>query len=124
MNRFIALLALVAFVSACAPSANAEDTAAAAPTETAAEFVDRINDEFRDWWRELNAAGWIRATYINVDSAVVDALANERYAAWHSERVKESMRYDGMELDPATRRGIDALRKGALMVAPDDDAKR
>jgi len=124
MNRIFALLVLAVFASACSQGDNASDPVASAPTETAEEFVDRVNAEFKDWWRELNAASWIRLTYINEDSAIVDAKATERYAAWHSARVKESMQYDGMELDPATRRGIDALKKGALMVAPDDDAKR
>jgi len=124
MNRFFALVALALLVSACSPGDEAADTAASAPTETAEEFVARVNDEYKDWWRELNAAGWLRATYINEDSGVVDSLANERYAAWHSARVKEAMQYDDMELDPSTRRALDALKNGALMVAPDDDAKR
>ena len=124
MNRFLALLALAAFVSACSPSDNAGDTTATAPTETAEEFVDRVNAEYKDWWRELNAAGWLRSTYINEDSGVVDALANERYAAWHSARVKEALQYDGQEMDASTRRALDTLKNGALMVAPDDDAKR
>jgi peptidyl-dipeptidase A len=124
MNKIFAILALALLAGACSPSNDAGDMGASAPTETAEEFIARVNDEYKDWWRELNAAGWLRATYINEDSAVVDAKANERYAAWHSARVKEAMQYDGMELDPSTRRAIDALKKGALMVAPDDDAKR
>ncbi|MEM7278926.1 MAG: M2 family metallopeptidase, partial [Pseudomonadota bacterium] len=124
MNRVFALLALAVLTAACSPSDNASETAAAAPTETAEEFIDRVNAEYKDWWRELNAAGWLRATYINEDSAVVDALANERYAAWHSAMVKDALQYEGQEMDAATRRGLDALKNGALMVAPDDDAKR
>jgi len=124
MKKFLVLIAAAAIMSACSQQGGEGETTAAAPTEAAEEFVARVNAEYRDWWRELNAAGWLRATYINEDSGVVDALANERYAAWHSARVKEAMAYDGQELDAATRRALDALKGGALMVAPDDDAKR
>ena len=124
MKKFLLLVAVAAITAGCSQHGGGDHTTAAAPTETAQEFVDRVNAEYRDWWRELNAAGWLRATYINIDSGIVDALANERYAAWHSARVKEAMAYDGQELDATTRRALDALKAGALMVAPDDDAKR
>ena len=118
------LLAIV--LVACSQQTDEEAPAAAdaAPTESADEFVTRVNAELKDYWRELNAAGWLRATYINEDSAIVDALANERFAAWHSGKVKEALSYDGQQMSAATRRALDALKLGALMVAPDDDAKR
>ena len=100
MKDFLKLFAgglLAIFIAACSQQAQ-DDVAAAAPTETAEEFVARVDEDFRGYWRELNAAGWLRATYINEDSAIVDALANERYAAWHAARVKEAMQYDGVEM--------------------------
>ena len=126
MKHFCKLLAgtlLVIALAACSQQAT-EETAAAAPTETAEEFVARVNDEFKDYWRELSAAGWLRATYINEDSAIVDALANERYAAWHAAKVKEAMLYDGVAMSDETRRALDTLKLGALVVAPDDPDQR
>ncbi len=133
MKRILILIAAAAMLGACSEQAQVGGPSPlkgdrkgpnAGPTETAEEFVDRVNAEYKEYWRELNAAGWIRATYINEDSAVVDALANERYAAWHTAKVKEAMQYDDQDLDPATRRALDLLKMSALMVAPDDDAKR
>ena len=126
MKRFLLLIAFVVLASACSPNDGADSLAnkESAPDETAAEFIARANSEYREYWRELNAAGWLRATYINEDSGIVDALANQRYAAWHSDMVKQAMRYDDQELDATTRRALDLLKAGALMVAPDDDAKR
>lgn len=126
MQRLIILLIAAGFLGACSQSdlpghAARVDTAA---NETAEQFIDRVNAEYKDWWRELNAAGWLRATYINEDSGVVAALANERYAEWHTVKIREAMRYDGQDVDPATRRALELLKGGALMVAPDDDAKR
>jgi len=98
--------------------------AASAPTETAEEFVARINAEYKVWWRELNAANWVNTTYINEDSGIVNALANERFAAWHSAAVEEAKRYDAQELDVTTRRALSTLKMSAQMVAPNDAAKR
>ncbi|MDH4127017.1 MAG: M2 family metallopeptidase [Gammaproteobacteria bacterium] len=126
MQRLILLVIAASLLGACSPSGEPGGTAGpnAVADETAQQFIDRVNTEYKDWWRELNAAGWLRATYINEDSGVVDALANERYAAWHTAKVREAMRYDGQDVDPATRRALELLKDGALMVAPDDDAKR
>ena len=123
-HKLLILFAALGLLAACAEPSGDADGSAAAPAETAEEFVDRFNAEYKDWWRELNAAGWLSATYINDDSGVVDALANERYAAWHAEKVKQAMRYDDQELAPQTRRALNLLKGSAQMVAPDDDAKR
>lgn len=126
MNDLAKLLAgflLAIGLAACSQQAP-EGAADAAPIESAEEFVAQVNAEFKDYWRELNAAGWLRATYINEDSAIVDALANERFAAWHSGKVKAALKYDGQEMSAETRRALDKLKLSALMVAPDDDAKR
>jgi peptidyl-dipeptidase A len=126
MKRFLLLIAFAVLASACSPNSGTSSvtTSDAAADETAAEFIARANSEYKEYWRELNAAGWLRATYINEDSGIVDALANQRYAAWHTDMVKQALRYDGQEVDAATRRALDLLKGGALMVAPDDDAKR
>jgi len=114
----------LAFVLAACSQQSTEEAVADGPIESADEFVARVNDEYKEWWRELNAAGWLRATYINEDSAIVDALANERYAAWHSATVKAALQYEGQEMSAGTRRALDLLKLSATMIAPDDDAKR
>ena len=123
IKRYFLLIAALAIVSGCGQQAG-EPTVAAVPDESAEQFIARINDEYREWWRELNAAGWLRATYINEDSAIVDALANERYAAWHASMVKQAMLYDDADVSAETRRALDTFKMSALIVAPDDDAKR
>jgi peptidyl-dipeptidase A len=123
LANLLAGMALALVLAACSQQA-ADEPAEIAPTETADAFIARVNDEFKDYWRELNAAGWLRATYINEDSGIVDALANQRYAAWHTAKVKEAMQYDDVEVSAETRRALNTLKLGALMVAPDDDTKR
>ena len=64
---------------------------AAPPAEAAEAFVARINEELAELGRELSAAGWVRATYITKDTALLQSRARERYAAWHSDAVKQAM---------------------------------
>ncbi len=126
MNRLLVLLAFAALASACSPNNGSGDLTgeSAAPTETAEEFVARINAEYLVWSRELNAADWVNATYINEDSGIVNALANERFAAWHAASVEDAKQYDGQQLSVETERALKVLKNSAQMVAPNDDAKR
>jgi peptidyl-dipeptidase A len=94
------------------------------PAESADEFVARINEELAELGRELGAAGWVRATYITQDTALLQSRARERYAEWHSNAVKQAMQYDDQELAPETRRAIDLLKLGTSLPSPSDPEKR
>jgi peptidyl-dipeptidase A len=74
LKKLAALLLLPLF--ACGGA----DTAGNAATETADEFVARINAELADLNVESGAAGWVRATYITHDTAILSSLARQRYA--------------------------------------------
>ena len=95
-----------------------------ASAETADEFVARLNREFADIYRELNAAGWTQATYITVDTQWLSARANERLLAAFSKAVEESKQFDGKPMSATSRRAIDLLRQSVSAPAPDDPAKR
>ncbi len=123
MTRLCLLIVFAGLLIAC-EQPGSELTAAKVSTESADEFIARVNVELKNYLRELNAAEWLRATYINEDSAIVESLAHERFAAWHAGKVKEALRYEGVEMSVETRRALDTLKLGALMVAPDDGAKR
>jgi peptidyl-dipeptidase A len=112
---------LAVIIAACAPPA-AEDVAVAA--ETADEFVARANMELEELTRDLGAAGWVRATYITEDTAILQSRARERYAAWHGDMVQQALTYDGRELAPETRRALELLKLGTSLPTPADAAKR
>ena len=95
-----------------------------APAETAEAFVARINEELDELRGELGAAGWVRATYITEDTALLQSKARERYAEWHSDAVTQAMRYDGQELAPETRRALDLLKLGTSLPSPSEPQKR
>jgi peptidyl-dipeptidase A len=114
---------LVITLAACSQQAPNE-AVSAAPTETAEEFVARVNEELRELRREGRAAGWVRATYITADTAILSSLSRERYAKWHGETVEAAMAYDDQELSPETRRAIDLLKLGTSLPTPKDAARR
>ena len=104
------LLSVVFAISACSPQSPDGPARNTAPTETADEFVARMNEELRELRRELGAADWVRSTYITEDTGIIASAASVRYAEWHGRMVKESMAYDGHELYADTRRAMDQAR--------------
>jgi peptidyl-dipeptidase A len=97
---------------------------AVAPAETADEFVARINREFAGTALELNAAGWTQATFINVDTQLLNARASERGLALFSRVVDESKAFRGQPMSPASKRALDLLVLSVPAPAPNDPAKR
>jgi peptidyl-dipeptidase A len=122
--NFLAGAWLVTLLVACSPQAPEEPAAAAAPAETAEEFVARVNAELEELGKELSAAAWVRATYITEDTAVLATTASARYAKWHSETVQAALAFNDVELDASTRRAIERLKLGTSAPAPGDPAKR
>ena len=95
-----------------------------ASAETADEFVARLNKEFAAIALELNAAGWTQATYINVDTQLLNARTYERFLEKFSRAVEDAKRFEGQPMSPASRRSIELLKLGVSAPAPNDSAKR
>jgi len=123
VKKFYVLLLLSVGLGACDITVTA-DMGDNDVTESADEFVARINEELRELGNEVAAANWVRQTYITDDTAVIAAAAAERYAAWHSRSVAESRQFDGQEMSAQTARALKLLKLGTQEPAPDDDAKR
>ena len=121
--KLCASLVLATTLVACSQEAP-EEPAAAAPTETAEEFVARANAELEELSREIEAAQWVRSTYITGDTAILATAASARYAKWHGEMVQQALAYEGQELDATTRRSLDLLKLGTSAPAPGDAARR
>jgi peptidyl-dipeptidase A len=98
-------------------------TAQAPAGETADQFVARVNKEFRSYSTELNSAQWLSSTYINSDSELIAAKANERWLTQLNTWIEQSRRYDGQQLSPETARAIKLLKLMTAMPAPRDPEK-
>src|SRR5690606_6748770 len=129
-----ALLALAVAASlsltACerSPSPTGADTtgktATAAPeNETADQFVARVNQEYKAMYAEASSAQWLSATYINDDSQLVSAKANERYLTQLNSWIEQARRFEGEDMSPQTARAIHMLKLMTAMPAPRDPEK-
>jgi len=121
--RIIAGIVLISVLGACAEQ-EANDAATVASDENAQEFIARANKELKELRKETGAAEWVRSTYITLDTAILSSAASEKYAAWHSGMVQQSLQYDDDKLDAETRRAIDLLKLGTSLPTPADAAKR
>lgn len=100
-------------------------TSATASAADARDFVQRINDEFRGQHRENAAAQWLANTYINDDSQLIAAKANERYLGWLNASNEQARRFAEVEgLDADTARTLHLLKLATAMPAPADPALR
>lgn len=125
----LALGATVLALGACSRTPSPPPVAAGAPLqqapadESADQFVARVNDEFRGLYAELTAAQWISSTYINDDSELVSAKANERWLTALNGWIAQARRYEGKPMSPQAARSIMLLKLMTAMPAPRDPAK-
>ena len=118
------LLAGAAALAACGPAGDAGKAESPATVAEAKAFVADINQEIKRISPELNAAHWVANTYITEDTQLLASKATETWLAFHSKKVEASKRFNDLELDPETARGMLMLKLGTSMPAPSDPAKR
>jgi peptidyl-dipeptidase A len=116
-----AIAAAITIASGCSRDGS---QSAAAPKESADQFVERLNRELSELGREQAAAGWAYATFINMDTEFLNAKATERGLEYFSNAVEAAKQYDNQKLSPATARTLMLLKLGVAAPAPKDPAKR
>jgi len=122
----IAVAAGLLSLSACrkTPSPEQEKPAARAENgETADQFVARISAEFKAAYPELTSAQWLSSTYINDDSQLVAAKANERALAQLNAWIEEAKKFEGQPMSDDSRRALNLLKQATAMPAPRDPEK-
>ena len=124
----LSITAAVLGLSACnkspSPTGDGVTPATTAPAdETADQFVARVNDEFRKMYPELTAAQWLSSTYINDDSQLLSAKANERYLAQLNRWIDQARRFEGQPMSAESARAIHLLKLATAMPPPKDPAK-
>ena len=99
-------------------------TAAAAPRESADEFVARINRELMALDSETQTAAWVQETFITGDTEALTAKAGERKLGGFSQAIKEAQQYAHAPQSEATRRALLLLKLHEDAPAPSDPAAR
>ncbi|MGQ4583098.1 M2 family metallopeptidase [Lysobacter sp. F60174L2] len=124
----LSISAAVVGLAGCdrSPSPDAQAPAATSTVpadETADQFIARVNKELRAMYPQMTAAQWLSSTYINDDSQLLAAKANERYLAQLNDWIAQAKRFEGQEMSADTARSIQLLKLGTSMPAPSDPAK-
>jgi peptidyl-dipeptidase A len=110
-------------LSACKKEQAPAEAVKAPEGETADQFVTRVNDEFRKIYPELNASQWVSSTYINDDTEMLTAKANERFLAQLNSWIEQSRKFEGQKMSPETARAIRLLKLSVAMPPPKDPKK-
>ena len=124
---YLATLAVLGSLSLAAckrdvatPAAIPAQAPTTANTETADQFIARVNQEVRKLNTELNSAQWLSNTDINSDSELIAAKANERWLAQLNAWIAQAKRFDGQPMSPQTARALKLLKLWTAMPAPSD----
>jgi len=99
---------------------HASKNKAAESAETAKEFVTRIEAEGAILAKEIEAAYWVRNTYITPDTAILASKAGERSLAFQSSVVEQAKKFKGTDMDETTARAIELMLRGSSAPAPND----
>jgi peptidyl-dipeptidase A len=124
MPRALLAGAIVSALALTAGCAESEAKREARPTAAEARaFVAEVNAETLRDFPEVAAAQWVSVTYINADTQLLAAKASERMLGRLGQRIEESRRFDGLDLDPETARALHLLKLQTAMPAPKDPTK-
>lgn len=124
LKRTTQLLALTGALAACTPPPPAPTQASAATADDAQIFVQQINNEAYQRRKESAAAAWVAATYINDDTQLLAAKANERDLAYQADILARAKAYKDLELDPHTRRALQIIVSGNTILPPANGAEQ
>ena len=95
------------------------------PTAEEAEaFIKDVNETIRKLAEDADRAAWVKSTYITQDTEHLESKERERVMEFLSRKVKESRRFEGLELPPDTARSLYLLKFSAGLPAPSDATKR
>jgi peptidyl-dipeptidase A len=117
---YLSATALAAVLAVSVGFAVAKPAAKPAKAPTVAEavaFVARAEDDLAKAAEYQSHAGWVQATYINVDSNWLAARANAEGTDLAVKYAKEAARFDKVKVDEVTRRKLYLLKQGLVLPA-------
>lgn len=121
-SRWTLLVAAVLTLAVgAAPAAQAQQGKLTA--EDAKKFIEEAEKRLGELGIEGQRASWLQSTFINYDTEVLAAEANEVLTAAGVEYAKGAARFDGVELPADLRRRMNLLKQTLTLAAPSDPAK-
>lgn len=124
----LAIGASLLALSACNREAPKSDAAAGIATPAEADkdadaLVARVNREYKAGYPEITAAQWVSSTYINDDTQLVAAKANERFLAQLNGWIRAAKPFEGQKMSPESARSILLMKLSTAMPPPNDPKK-
>jgi peptidyl-dipeptidase A len=114
------LLAVGAVLLVTAVASRGSGQPARPSAADAKAFVERTNAELKRLTVRAATAEWLKNTYITDDSERMAAAMNEELLGFTAKAIKEAARWNGVEVDPDTRRQLHLLRVSSALAAPAD----
>ena len=114
-----------ALVGAAVALACAAALRAADPKPTPAEaktFLEKTEAELEKLQINAERANWVKSTYINDDTELLSAQADEQLISASVKAAKQSAKFTGLKLDPVSARKLELLRNSLTLAAPADPA--
>jgi len=94
----------------------------ARPSETADQFVARINGELKAMYPEITVPQWLAATYISDDTQMLSAKSDERWLTLLNQWIEQAKTYEGQPMSAESARTLQLLKLSASMPPPKDPA--
>jgi peptidyl-dipeptidase A len=91
--------------------------------EEAKAFLEEAEATLLKQANYLSRAQWLQSTYINPDSEMQAALANERYIEVVKGYARQATRFDKVQLPPEMARKMMLLKIGLTLATPSDKAE-
>lgn len=120
---FFAVLVSSLVLVSCQPSSWTQGEKKSA-NQSADEFIADANKRYMDIYRETTAAQWAYVTYLNEDTALLSAKANERLMAFEKEILSEARAYKSSSMSAFTAKAYTNLTLGKTLLPPDSPDDR
>src|SRR3954447_26341194 len=88
--------------------------------EDARKWIDDVEQKLLVLGVDAGRADWVRSTYIIDDTEALAARMDERAINATVQYAKDSTKFDGLKLDPATARKIKLLKLSLTIATPSD----
>lgn len=111
-------------LGACSKAPSGDAAVNVAPVKSVDEFIASVNKTYLDNYREYNAAQWVYVTYLNEDSALLAAKANEKWMAMEKELLSEARLYKDAPMSAETKKAYNNMTLGKTLLPPDTPEAR
>jgi peptidyl-dipeptidase A len=96
-----------------------------ATADEAKKFIEGVDKDLRRLWAARDRAGWVNQNFITDDTESLAAAGEEATAAYVTDAIQKSRRFDGVKgIDPAVARQLLLLRLAQVVPAPSNADER